>query len=49
LTVMGMKHSDKRVPLQAVGFWSTVYEEEIEFTHEAREMRLRGLLFLLSR
>ncbi|KAI6002203.1 armadillo-type protein [Pisolithus orientalis] len=37
LTVMGMKHSDERVALQAVEFWTTVCEEEIELAHEARE------------
>ncbi|KAF8841836.1 ARM repeat-containing protein [Paxillus ammoniavirescens] len=37
LTVMGMKHNDERVSLQAVEFWTTVCEEEIELAHEARE------------
>ncbi|KAG1829680.1 karyopherin Kap95 [Suillus variegatus] len=37
LTVMGMKHSDERVALQAIEFWTTVCEEEIELAHEARE------------
>ncbi|KAH7882223.1 armadillo-type protein [Phlebopus sp. FC_14] len=37
LTVMGMKHTDERVALQAVEFWTTVCEEEIELAHEARE------------
>ncbi|KAN0079953.1 Armadillo-type fold [Tylopilus felleus] len=37
LTVMGMKHNDERVALQAVEFWTTVCEEEIELAHEARE------------
>ena len=36
---MGMKHSDERVALQAVEFWTTVCEEEIELAHEAREVR----------
>lgn len=35
---MGMKHSDERVALQAVEFWTTVCEEEIELAHEAREV-----------
>ncbi|KAG1838676.1 armadillo-type protein, partial [Suillus tomentosus] len=39
LTVMGMKHSDERVALQAVEFWTTVCEEEIELAHEARESK----------
>lgn len=30
LTVLGMKHEDERVSLQAVEFWSTVCDEEIE-------------------
>ncbi|XP_006455581.1 hypothetical protein AGABI2DRAFT_227003 [Agaricus bisporus var. bisporus H97] len=37
LTVMGMKHNDERVALQAVEFWSTVCEEEVELTVEAQE------------
>ncbi|EGN91784.1 hypothetical protein SERLA73DRAFT_100127 [Serpula lacrymans var. lacrymans S7.3] len=37
LTVVGMKHTDERVALQAVEFWTTVCEEEIELAHEARE------------
>ncbi|KAF9449073.1 ARM repeat-containing protein [Macrolepiota fuliginosa MF-IS2] len=37
LTVMGMKHSDERVALQAVEFWSTVCEEEVELAVEAQE------------
>jgi importin subunit beta-1 len=35
---MGMKHNDERVSLQAVEFWTTVCEEEIELAHEAREV-----------
>ena len=35
---MGMKHNDERVALQAVEFWTTVCEEEIELAHEAREV-----------
>lgn len=37
LTVMGMKHSDERVALQAVEFWTTVCEEETELAVEAQE------------
>lgn len=35
---MGMKHSDERVALQAVEFWSTVCEEEVELAVEAQEV-----------
>ena len=34
-----MKHSEERVALQAVEFWSTVCEEEIELSIEAQEVR----------
>jgi importin subunit beta-1 len=34
-----MKHSEERVALQAVEFWSTVCEEEIELAIEAQEVR----------
>ncbi|KAH9821314.1 armadillo-type protein [Melampsora americana] len=37
LTVLGMKHTDDRVVLQAVEFWSTVCDEEIELQIEAEE------------
>jgi importin subunit beta-1 len=37
LTVVGMKHADDRVALQAVEFWTTVCEEEVELAHEANE------------
>ncbi|KAF7320805.1 Importin N-terminal domain-containing protein [Mycena chlorophos] len=37
LTVVGMKHPDERVALQAVEFWSTVCEEEIDLAIEAQE------------
>lgn len=33
-----MKHSDERVALQAVEFWSTVCEEEVELAIEAQEV-----------
>lgn len=37
LTVLGMKHADEQVALQAVEFWSTVCDEEIELRLEAEE------------
>ncbi|BGP19924.1 hypothetical protein JCM10213_002282 [Rhodosporidiobolus nylandii] len=37
LTVLGMKHDDENVALQAVEFWSTVCDEEIELALEAEE------------
>ncbi|EGG06871.1 uncharacterized protein MELLADRAFT_86306 [Melampsora larici-populina 98AG31] len=37
LTVLGMKHTDDRVVLQAVEFWSTVRDEEIELQIKAEE------------
>lgn len=37
LTVLGMKHDDDRVVLQAIEFWSTVCDEEIELALEAEE------------
>ncbi|KWU40980.1 ARM repeat-containing protein [Rhodotorula sp. JG-1b] len=37
LTVLGMKHADENVALQAVEFWSTVCDEEIELALEAEE------------
>ncbi|KAF5376143.1 hypothetical protein D9615_007702 [Tricholomella constricta] len=37
LTVVGMKHSDERVALQAVEFWSTVCEEEAQDYGETPE------------
>lgn len=36
-----MKHSDERVALQAVEFWTTVCEEEVELAHEANEVRTK--------
>jgi len=44
LTVVGMKHSDERVALQAVEFWSTVCEEEQELAIEAQEASEYGEL-----
>lgn len=37
LTVLGMRDSEQKVALQAVEFWSTVCEEEIELAEEAAE------------
>jgi importin subunit beta-1 len=37
-----MKHSDERVALQAVEFWSTVCEEEIELAVELQEVRFQS-------
>ncbi|KAI0920424.1 hypothetical protein AcW1_002169 [Taiwanofungus camphoratus] len=37
LTVMGMKHSEEAIALQAVEFWSTVCEIETELAWEAQE------------
>ncbi|THH07579.1 hypothetical protein EW145_g3285 [Phellinidium pouzarii] len=37
LTVLGMKHPEESIALQAVEFWSTVCEEEIELAIEAAE------------
>lgn len=34
---MGMKHEDERVALQAVEFWSTVCDEEIELALQSEE------------
>ena len=33
-----MKHPDERVALQAVEFWSTVCEEEVDLAIEAQEV-----------
>ncbi|KAF9468235.1 armadillo-type protein [Collybia nuda] len=42
LTVVGMKHTDERVALQAVEFWSTVCEEEVDLAIEAQEAQDYG-------
>ncbi|KAG9295964.1 hypothetical protein G9A89_011816 [Geosiphon pyriformis] len=42
LTVLGMKHDDERVALQAVEFWSTVCEEELDLAQEALEAAETG-------
>jgi importin subunit beta-1 len=39
LTVLGMNHPDEQVALQAVEFWSTVCEEEIDLAIEAADVR----------
>ena len=38
LTVMGMKHSEEKIALQAIEFWSTVCELETELAWEASEV-----------
>lgn len=38
LTVSGMKHPDERVALQAIEFWSTVCEEEVDLVLESQEV-----------
>ncbi|KAI9593453.1 karyopherin Kap95 [Syncephalis fuscata] len=42
LTIMGMKNDDERVALQAIEFWSTVCDEEIELTDLALEAQELG-------
>ncbi|KZT37128.1 ARM repeat-containing protein [Sistotremastrum suecicum HHB10207 ss-3] len=42
LTVMGMNHPEEAVALQAVEFWSTVCEEEIDLQIEAAEAQEYG-------
>ena len=56
LTVLGMKHPDNNVAMQAVEFWSTVCDEEINLNKEAFQVpsRLRSfgqglLLMILNR
>jgi importin subunit beta-1 len=39
LTILGMKNSEERIALQAVEFWSTVCDEEIELAIDAAEVR----------
>lgn len=41
LTVVGMKHPDERVAMQAIEFWSTVCEEEIDLAIELQEVCMR--------
>ena len=40
LTVMGMKHSEETIALQAIEFWSTVCEVETDLAWEASEVCL---------
>jgi importin subunit beta-1 len=42
LTIMGMKHPEEPVALQAIEFWSTVCEEEIEIGIESQEALAYG-------
>jgi hypothetical protein len=42
-----MKHPDERVALQAIEFWSTVCEEEVDLALEAQEVKY--LLLILVR
>ncbi|KAI0764084.1 armadillo-type protein [Irpex lacteus] len=42
LTVMGMKHQDEQIALQAIEFWSTVCETETEYAWEAAEAQEYG-------
>lgn len=38
---MGMKHSEEKIALQAIEFWSTVCELETELAWEASEVWIR--------
>jgi importin subunit beta-1 len=42
LTVLGMRDTEQRVALQAIEFWSTVCEEEIDLVLEAQEAQEYG-------
>ncbi|KAG0031278.1 karyopherin beta [Podila clonocystis] len=42
LTVQGMKHEDERVAKQAVEFWSTVCDQEIEYENQRLEALENG-------
>jgi hypothetical protein len=46
-----MKNEDERVALQAVEFWSTVCDEEIELANEALEVRtiLLEIFYIINR
>ncbi|KAJ1646176.1 karyopherin Kap95 [Coemansia asiatica] len=39
LTVIGMKHEEEKIALQAIEFWSTVCDEEIELQLDEEEAR----------
>ncbi|KAJ2236247.1 karyopherin Kap95 [Coemansia sp. RSA 485] len=39
LTVIGMKHEEEKIALQAIEFWSTVCDEEIELQLDAEDAR----------
>jgi len=39
LTIMGMRHPEEPVALQAIEFWSTVCEEEIEMGVDSQDVR----------
>ena len=43
LTVMGMKHQEDAIALQAIEFWSTVCETETEYAWEAAEVRVLNM------
>ncbi|KAJ2724939.1 karyopherin Kap95 [Coemansia sp. Benny D115] len=42
LTVIGMKHEEEKIALQAIEFWSTVCDEEYELTLEEMEAQEMG-------
>jgi len=37
-----MKHTDERVAMQAVEFWSTVCQEEVDLAIEAEEVSIHS-------
>ncbi|KAJ1965733.1 karyopherin Kap95 [Dipsacomyces acuminosporus] len=45
LTVIGMKHEEEKIALQAIEFWSTVCDEEIELSLEEAEVQELGQSF----
>lgn len=49
LTVLGMNHPDEQVALQAVEFWSTVCEEEIDLAIEAADVCFCPLYWISSK
>ena len=42
---MGMRHPDEPVALQAIEFWATVCEEEIDLAAEAQEVSESSRLY----